>query len=249
MDVLTRSEADGIVRLSLASGSGNPINMDLLEAFEDHLTELEVSPPRALIIDGGGGKMFCRGFDVGRLLSYDRGEMLRFFRRFSGMLARLTGLPCPTIADIHSYALAAGFTLPLACDFRVVRDGDYKLGMGEVDLGMPVTAGAQVLLLARTTPAVLARLSMFASMLSPREAYEVGYASILAGTGGHGTAQDYAQKLAAKPGVGLRATKLLMARELAERVRTADIRGERLFIDTWFSPVAQAGLRGLLEDL
>lgn len=248
-EALKRHDAGGIVRLSLDTGSGNPINPDLLEAFEDHLTELEVSPPRALILDGGEGKLFCGGFDVKAILSYSRAEMTRFFRLFNSTIARLTALPCPTIAEIRSHAIAGGFILPLACDFRVVDDGKFKLGLGEVDLGVPVPAGAQVLLAARTHPSVAARLAMFAAMLSPREAHEVGYANILAHTGVHGTAQDYAEQLAAKPGAGLRVTKQLMAESLVARVRRADERGEAAFLDTWFSPVAQSNLRALVESL
>jgi len=249
MEALTRRDVRGIVRLSLATGAGNPINADMLEAFDDHLSELEVAPPRALIIDGGNGKLFCGGFDVKSILAYSRAEMLRFFRSFCSVLARLTALPCPTIAEIKSHAIAGGFIVPLACDFRVVDDGDFKLGAGEVDLGVPVPAGAQVLLAARTNRAVASRLVMFASMLSPREAHEIGYANILAETGGQGTAQEYAETLAGKPGTGLRATKRFMALDLADQVRAADARHEEEFIDTWFSPAAQAKLLELAETL
>lgn len=237
-----------IVRLSLDHGRGNALSRQLVDEFEGLLGDLEAAPPRALVLDGGKGKLFSGGFDLVELMSFDERDTRRFFKRFWELLARLTELPCPTVAAIHGSAIAGGFLLGLACDFRVVQDGDLKLGLSEVDIGIAVPAGSQVLLAARTSPAVSLRLSTFGTLLSPEEALAVGYANIV-----HPDAQAeavaLARLLAEKPGSGAAVTKHMVASMLAQEVRAADARGFEAAFQTWMSPAAQQKLRALASRL
>jgi enoyl-CoA hydratase/carnithine racemase len=249
MEPLVRQDLEGgVVRLSISTGAANPLAPDLFVSFDNHLGDLEVDPPRALVLDGGDGKLFSGGFDLKTILQFNRREMLYFFRHFTQTVARLVELPAPTLCAIHGHAIAGGFILPLACDFRVVQTGPLRLGLGEVDLGAAVPAGAQVLLGARTNPAAGMRLALFAGMLSPNEAADLGYADVLA-EDAQAQAMELAFALASKPGEGVRATKLMTARLLAEQVRIADSRGTELYLDTWFSEIAQTKLHALAQAL
>lgn len=234
----------GVVRLSLDHGPGNPLTRQLVDELEGVLGDLEAAPPRALLLDGGAGRLFSGGFDLAELLAFDDRDLRRFFKRFFELLARLVELPCPTVAAVHASAVASGFLLPLACDFRVVQTGDHKLGLTHVDLGVAVPAGSQLLLAARTTPAVAARLAAFATLLTPDEALAVGYASALH-PDARAEALALARLLADKPGVGAATTKLLAAAPLARAVREADAAGFDAFLASWRSPAAQHKLRAL----
>ncbi len=239
---------DEVVRLSLSAGAGNPISPALVAAFEQHLADLEVDAPRALVLDGGPGKLFSGGFDLKTVLDFSQRQMRGFFRDFCETVARLVELPAPTFAAVHGHAIAGGFILPLACDFRVVQSGPLKLGLGEVDLGIPVPAGTLVLLGARTTPATAARLSMFATMMTPEEAADAGYADVVAADA-QAEAVVLARTLANKPGAGVRVTKQILARQLAQQMREADQRWLDRFMEAWFADEAQDKLRALTERL
>lgn len=247
MEHLIRSDLDGgIVRLSIATGDTNPLTPELIQAFADQLADLEVAPPRALMLDGGDAPLFSRGFDARSLLDYGRREMTAFVRAFEDVVARLIALPTPTVAALHGHAIAAGFVLPLGCDLRVVEAGKLQLGLGYVDLGLAVPASAQLLLAARTSPSTAARLSLLAGALSPTQAADVGYADLLA-KDARKQALLVAQSLAKKPGSGVRLTKQLGSADLAERMRVAAHRGVEAFLDSWFSEEAQANLKLLAE--
>lgn len=237
-----------IVRLSLDNGSGNALSRQLVDELEGVLGDLEAAPPRALVLDGGNAKLFSGGFDLTELMTFDARDTRRFFKRFAELLARLTELPCPTVAAIHGTAVAGGFLLAAACDFRVVQDADLKLGLTEADLGVAVPAPGQVLVAARTSPAVALRLSTFGTLLTPEEALSIGYANIL-----HPDAQAeaivLARYLAEKPGGGVSVSKRLAGAALAQEIRAADARGFEAFYDSWMSPEAQQKLRSLASRL
>jgi enoyl-CoA hydratase len=69
---------------------------------------------RAVLLRGEG-PAFCAGANLkGGVYATD------FFAALEGMLATLTGLPLPVIADIQGPAVGAGCQLALACDLRVM---------------------------------------------------------------------------------------------------------------------------------
>lgn len=249
MEPILRDDLDaGVVRLRLATGPRNPITPELLLDLDNHLGDLETEPPRALVLDGGAGTLFCEGFDLPAVLAFNRREMLYFTRQFHDLLGRLVALPAPTVAAVHGHAVAAGFTLALACDFRAVERVALNLGWGYVEVGAAVSAGAQRLLAARTTPAASQRLALFGGMLTPDDAADLGLADILADDAQR-QALELAQVLASKPGQSVRTTKLVLARALAEEIARAERWGRDAWLDTWFSEPAQARLRALADRL
>ncbi|MCA9514002.1 MAG: enoyl-CoA hydratase/isomerase family protein [Myxococcales bacterium] len=242
--ILREDLADDVARLVLDNGHGNAINAAMVGALEDALLDLEAAPPRALVLDGGTTRWFSGGFDLTEVLKLGDRDLRGFLRRFFELLARLVELPCPTVAAVQGSAVAGGFLLALACDFRVLGEGAQKLGLSEVDVGVAVPATAQVLLAARTTPATSLRLSLFATLLGPEEALEIGVAEALHADP-RGQALALAQALARKPGDAARVTKRLAAGPLARAMRDAEAVAFDAFVASWRSDAAQARLHGI----
>jgi len=244
---IQRLEGD-IVRISLNSGRGNPLTPTLLDALCTTFTALTESPPRAVILDGGGAKIFSGGFPLPLIAEWDRPAIDTFFRHFLEALYLLMSLPCPTVCALDGHAIAGGFILSLGCDLRVIREEGLKFGLSEVNLGVAVPAGTQVLLAARTTPQTALRLCLMGKLMRPDEALQAGYADELA-VDAEEFAIAMAQALASKPGVGAAVTHQLHTASLLERVRKADEEHMSTFLDTWFSPVGQAGLKAMAAKL
>ncbi|MCB9787835.1 MAG: enoyl-CoA hydratase/isomerase family protein [Deltaproteobacteria bacterium] len=248
MTNLIREDHDGVVRLSLASGTGNPLTPELLAELRGAIAELGERPPRALVLDGGAGKLFSGGFDVPTIATYDRPALSAFFGGFLTIVDRLLVLPCPTVVAIHGSAIAGGFILSLAFDLRVVQRGPLKLGLSEVDLGIAVPAGTQVLLAERTSPQAARRLSLTGQYIDAEEAARLGYCDRLVDDA-RAEALTLARALADKPGDGAAVTRSFLAEELRQRVAAADAAFLEPFLDTWLSPPAQACLRALAARL
>lgn len=249
MDHLKIEKHDGgVVVLTLNSGSGNPLSPGLVSELSAAMVTFASDPPRAIVLGAGESKVFSAGFDLPTVGEYDPEHLTAFFVGFLGVVDRMLRLPCPIVAAIGGHAIAGGFILSLACDFRVVGTSRKKLGLSEVDLGAAVPAGAQILLAERTSPQVSRHLCQTGALIGPEEAFRVGYADELAEDANAG-ALALATSLAAKPGSAVATTKLLLGLSLADRVQAADREGMEPFLATWFSPEAQEAIAGLVRKL
>ena len=249
MGTVTYTELEhGVGRLTLSSGSGNPLTPETVEALNSELGKLTDKPPQALVLDGGDGSIFSGGFALPIIASWDRDQINSFFGGFLHALDRLMNLGCPTVGAINGHAIAGGFIFSLGCDLRVVKTGKIKLGLSEVDLGVCVPAGTQVLLGARTSPQFALRVAMQGHLFGAEEALAAGYADMLADDP-LASAIEVATKLAQKPGHGSAVTKTLCNGSLSQRVREADAAGLEAFLDSWFSTAAQQSIQALAAKL
>jgi enoyl-CoA hydratase len=89
-------------------------------------------------------------------------------------------------------ALAGAFEFALACDLRVAEDGDYLLGLPEVNLGLLPGAGGTQRLPRTIGPAAALMHILMGVALTPREAERKGLVHVTV----EGRAIDYAMELA-----------------------------------------------------
>jgi len=237
-----------IVRLSLASGRGNPLTPALVDALGAQIRSMSGNPPRAIVLDGGGAPIFSGGFSLPHIARWDRAQIRGFFRAFMQCVYGLMELPCPVVAGMSGHAIAGGFILSLAADFRIVGDSRLKFGLSEVDLGVAVPAGTLALLSARVGHASALRLAAGGLLIIPQEARQIGFADELA-IEPEERAISLARRLSAKPGNGVGVTSRLFNRPLVSAMRAAEAEGEEVFLDTWFSDEAQATLHALADKM
>jgi enoyl-CoA hydratase len=111
---------------------------------------------RAVVITGGVPGVFIRHYSVAVLGALsktlrERGttvdtEQRLPEREIDGLFERIETMPKPVIAAINGMAMGGGFELTLACDIRVAEEGDYELGLPEVNIGiLPGAGGTQKL--------------------------------------------------------------------------------------------------------
>ena len=143
-----RRDPDGLAWLSLdkPGGSANVLSKDVLLELDQHLGELERSPPRGLVVHSAKPNGFVAGADIKEFRSLDSEDTAyALVRGGQRVLDRLEGLPCPTVAALHGFALGGGLELALACRYRVaVGDERLALGLPEVQLGIHPGFGGTV---------------------------------------------------------------------------------------------------------
>lgn len=141
----TRAEANGMeqsVILETASGIArvffndpktfNAFNLDTITRFADCIISLAYDDDIRGLIISGRGKAFCTGGDLGWASSHPRGAAAAFHElssRFHQSIAEIRNMSKPVVAAVNGIAAGGGFSLALACDFRIMaKSGTLKQG-------------------------------------------------------------------------------------------------------------------------
>jgi Delta3-Delta2-enoyl-CoA isomerase len=164
----------GAVReLRLDRPPANALSPELIVALTRAVESAAPDGARALVLSGSRGR-FSAGLDVPLLLTLDRPAIATLWRDLYELLRALALSPIPIAAALTGHATAGGTVLPIFCDFRVVAQGDWKLGVNEVQVGLPlppvIFAGLRRLLGAHQAE----RLAVGGLLISPDEAARIG---------------------------------------------------------------------------
>jgi len=113
-----------------ANALGEQVLGALDAALDDAATATEV---RALVLCGEG-RFFSGGFDLAAPRR-DAAQARSMRELYRDVHVKLLSLPKPTVAMVNGHAIAGGLVLALACDYRLGRKGDYRIGLNEVAIG------------------------------------------------------------------------------------------------------------------
>ena len=88
---------------------------------------------------------------------------------------RILSFPSPVVAACQGNAYPMGAFLIMSSDHRIAAEGDYRIGMNEVAIGLTVPRFAIEVARQRLTPAYFSRVVMTAEMFGPAEAVTAGF--------------------------------------------------------------------------
>lgn len=137
--MIERENRDGVVVLRIDHGKVNAIDLELLESVRETASELSSERPLGVVLTGTG-RNFSAGLNLVRLLEEDDHYLHKLLPALNDALVGLFTLPAPVVAAVNGHAIAGGFVLACACDFRIVTDGKAKLGVTELPVGVPFPA-------------------------------------------------------------------------------------------------------------
>lgn len=238
-----------IRELRLARPPANALSPELIERFNAELDAAVGAGARAVVISGRPG-MFTGGLDVPELLTLDRQKMLGCWALFFGAQARLAAAPIPVAAAITGHSPAGGAVLALYCDYRVMAEGNYKIGLNEVQVGL--TPGPVICaVLRRVVGARHAdRLASGGLLLSPGEALAVGLVDrVVPEAEVVPVAVAWAQAMIALPPKAVAATRATTRADLVALVSHLGPDDYEAMNEAWFSDETQRTLRLLVERL
>jgi 2-(1,2-epoxy-1,2-dihydrophenyl)acetyl-CoA isomerase len=115
---------DGIAKLTLnRPGSFNAFGREMIQHLTESLAELAMASYVAGVILTGEGKAFCAGGDLKWLVSSGKGYGEAFHAlaaSYHQAIVEIRRMPKPVVAAINGLAAGGGFSMALACDFRVM---------------------------------------------------------------------------------------------------------------------------------
>lgn len=122
-----------IDRPAVRNALGAETIVQMLELLRRADADAEV---RAIVVTGGGEKVFCAGGDLSSMappegfLSGHEGR-----GRYAELLAAFSRIGKPSVARVNGHVMAGGVGLMLACDLAVMPE-DAELGLPEADRGL-----------------------------------------------------------------------------------------------------------------
>jgi enoyl-CoA hydratase len=130
----------------------NALNRDLVDALGRALDDAADNDDVRVLVVRGAGRAFCAGYDLkedagGGVL--DAQGWYEDLRHSTDAMLRFLDHPKPVIASVHSYCLAGGTDLMLACDLAVAADDavfgyvDVRFGSGVVSMFLPWVVGVR----------------------------------------------------------------------------------------------------------
>jgi enoyl-CoA hydratase len=137
--MIHREDQDELAVLRMGDGKVQALDLELVEALDAALEEVEREGRPAVVLTGTGAS-FSAGVDLYRLLEEGEPYVRRFLEALALALRRLFLLPRPVVAAINGHAIAGGLVLACACDLRLLARGNGRLGVPELAVGLPFPA-------------------------------------------------------------------------------------------------------------
>jgi enoyl-CoA hydratase len=239
---------DGSAVVRMARPPVNAIDIEFAAELDGALTRLESDPAvRAVVLAGEEG-CFSAGLDLKVLPSYDRAQQRELLLTFGRALLRLYGFPRPVVGAIDGHAIAGGFILAIACDYRIGGRGKYEFGLTEVRVGVPFPIAPLELVRAELGRETTRRLVLTARTAGPEEALGWGALDELHPVGEvEARALDVAGELATLPPGAYGRTKRLLREHAISRMEDAVERQLDPALSEWLTPEAAPAAARILR--
>ncbi len=247
--MLNLTTHDTICEIKLARPPVNALNLELLRALRTTIDDSVRNGVRGIVLSGAQG-LFSAGVDVPALLACDRAGVREYWREFFALCATLARAPIPLVAAITGHSPAGGAVLALFCDYRVMAEGSYRIGLNEVQVGLIVPEAIQVALRRVVGTYRAERLLVSGAMIEANEALACGFVDELTGVDQVATrALHWLGELLALPSHAMLATRTLARADLAAAYADPDALPLDDFVEAFFHPQTQTVLQQLVARL
>jgi enoyl-CoA hydratase len=161
----------GVAVITIDDGKANAISHEVIKGLHEALSEADGTATAVLLVGRPG--RFSAGFDLSVMTS-GTDPMRNLVRAGAGLLLRLFMYPMPVVAACTGHALAAGALVLLASDERIGAEGEFKVGLNEVAIGMGLPHFAIELARYRMPPSQL-DTALLGDVFPPAAAVTAGY--------------------------------------------------------------------------
>src|SRR6266568_4400794 len=169
-------EPDGVALIHLHRPPANSYNRAFLDDLNAAVDEVrwDGDVHGAVLVSDLAPRFFSAGADITNFQMSTQQQRVMTVLHAHEILLKIERTPKVFVAAIAGHALGGGLEIALACDFRFAAEGEYRLGVPEVNLGLlPGNGGTQRL------PRLIGRqkameLLLTGKPLDPKAAAELG---------------------------------------------------------------------------
>lgn len=209
-----------LCRIALARPPVNALDRLLLDKLTRAIRQAGAQTGRAIILTGAPGH-FCAGLDTKILEAAPDEERERLLTALRELLDAAAASPAPIAAALTGHCLGAGALLAALCDYRVMETGDYKIGLPEVKIGLPLPGRVQRVIARLVGEHRAQRLCVEGWLLDPEQAGRFGLVDdLVAPKEAAGAAAAWCEQILSLPQAAVAAMRAEFRRPL--QVASAD---------------------------
>ena len=169
---LTYTLEDKIAVVRMDDGKANALSDAMIDALLEALARAE-NEASAMVLLGREGR-FSGGFDL-KVMMTSPAAAKALLTHGVDLYMKLYGSKVPLVIGCTGHALAGGSLLLLCGDIRVGAEGPFRIGLNEVEIGMPVPVLAMELARDRLEETELTKATILATIYDPAGAKRAGY--------------------------------------------------------------------------
>lgn len=132
-NILTTKIENGVAILTMDDGKANVLSTEMIAQLNAAFDEAEKE--EAVVILTGREGMFSGGFNLKEMQAGPK-EAMMLTSKGSKLARRIMEFPRPVILAASGHTIAMGAFLALACDYAMIKEGDYKVSLNETMIGM-----------------------------------------------------------------------------------------------------------------
>jgi enoyl-CoA hydratase len=170
------ADKDGIALVTMRYGKANALDIESCGAISDTFAKLAASSARAAVLTGQG-RIFSAGVDLVRLSEGGAAYTREFLPVLHKAFAAIFDFPKPVVAALNGHAIAGGCVLACAAERRIMAEGAGRVGVTELQVGMPFPPLALQIMRHVTAPHFIEEVILGASTYVPADALARGLIS------------------------------------------------------------------------
>jgi enoyl-CoA hydratase len=138
-------EGDGVALLHIDRPPANSYNRVFIDTLNRLVDEIRFDDDiKSVVMVSDVPKFFSAGADINMFRDTSPRQRAMIILHMHEVLQKIERTPKVFIAAISGHALGGGLEIALACDFRWAAEGEYRIGLPEVTLGLlPGNGGTQ----------------------------------------------------------------------------------------------------------
>lgn len=171
-ELVTYSESNGTATITMDDGKANVLSTDMIAQLNAAFDTAEAAG--AIVILTGREGMFSGGFNLKEMQAGPKEAMI-LTSKGSKLARRIMAHPRPVIMLSTGHTIAMGAFLALACDYRMIAEGDYKIGLNETLIGMTMHNFGIELARYRLSNNYFNRCVINAEIFNPKSAIHAGF--------------------------------------------------------------------------
>ncbi|MGF1533370.1 MAG: enoyl-CoA hydratase/isomerase family protein [Bernardetiaceae bacterium] len=249
----TEEAGKGLVILTFSRGRSNPMNAQVVSELRQAFQEAATAEDCRAVVLAGQENFFSVGLDVIELYGYDEAEITSFWQNFLALLEDMLRFPKPLVAAITGHSPAGGCVLAIGCDYRVMAEGKFQIGLNEIPVGIMLPESIFEVYRFWIGSRKAYQYLMEGKLLTPEEAAEVGLVDALV------PAEQVIERAIAQAQMYMRfepstwrKSKANLRRDLLQRMSSSEAHKAAQLAESlahWWSPAARQVLGGLVKHL